>query len=168
MFELDFFTNSGCFTNFQWPVTSDSSALSAPTPESTLQFAIPEQNSTGTSSGCEDFMANDWLLWNQGPSNSIPPLVRHNVETLLRVMKTWPKSLAKGFQTPPMFHFTHVQPETQLPLMANCVSITKMWASHSDGGAEIVQQRVVQEMRSIFEEVRSLTQLSFYRKQVGC
>ncbi|KAF2478214.1 uncharacterized protein BDR25DRAFT_206563 [Lindgomyces ingoldianus] len=101
-------------------------------------------------------ISDDWLLWNPGPGGSIPPLVRHSMETLLRVMKTWPKTLAKGFQTPPMLHFTHIHPDTRLLPLSNCITVTKMWAGQSGRTTEIVRQTVVQEMRTLFERYRSM------------
>jgi hypothetical protein len=54
-----------------------------------------------------------WLLWPNGPTHNAP-LVRHSMQTLLRVIKTWPHILAKGFQTPPVLHHTHSDPTTIL------------------------------------------------------
>ena len=137
------------FAGFQWSFPATTNSLPAPT-----QFDVePALTSSGTSPGSGDFTSDDWLLWNPGPSHTTPPLVRHSMETLLRVMKTWPKMLAKGFQTPPMLHFTNTLPDTMLQPMANCVTVAKMWAGQSDGATEIVRQTVIQEMRSLFEQV---------------
>ncbi|ORY11787.1 hypothetical protein BCR34DRAFT_314105 [Clohesyomyces aquaticus] len=103
-----------------------------------------------------DFESDDWLLWRPGPKSSTPPLVRHSMETLLRVIKTWPKTLVKGLQTPPMLHFSHVDPTTRFRPMANCIAITAMWTGQSDGATDIVRQTVLQEMRSLFEQYRSM------------
>lgn len=112
----------------------------------------PEQTSSTTTPESRDY-GNDWLLWNPGSPNTTPPLVKHSMETLLRVMKTWPKMLAKGLQTPPMFHFSHVDQATILRPMENCIRLARMWASQSNSAIEVVRQTIVQEMRTLFEQV---------------
>lgn len=93
-------------------------------------------------------------------------LVKHSMETLLRVMKTWPRALAKGIQAPPMLHFTHTQPSTIIWPMKNCISIAEMWVGQSESTAEIVRHTVLQEMRVLFKQVsdgcRVLTHIDLY------
>ncbi|KAH7118740.1 hypothetical protein B0J11DRAFT_74339 [Dendryphion nanum] len=103
----------------------------------------------------DNFGSNDWLLWNQGPLQTTPPLVRHSMETLLRVMKTWPGMLAKEFQAPPILHFSHSNLDTRLPPMANCITVAKMWANQAEGETELIRQVIIQEMRVLFEQHRS-------------
>lgn len=96
----------------------------------------------------------DWLLWSRGNAHHTPPLVKHSMETLLRVMKTWPRMLAKGFQSPPFLHSTHVHPVSQLRPMANCAVIARLWSTSGD--SIHVRQTIVQEMRMIFASYRTL------------
>jgi hypothetical protein len=137
-------TDKDPFANYQWstntiPVT---------------QYDVDTSNtSSETSPECGNFDFDGWLLWNPGPAKSTPLLVQHSMETLLKVIKTWPKMLAKGFQVPPMLHVSHTHHDTMLQPMANCVTISKMWAGQSDGASEIVRQTIIQEMRSLFQRV---------------
>jgi len=75
------------------------------------------------------------------------------METLLRVMKTWPRTLAKGVQAPIMLHWTATDPAIILPPLANCVTICQMWASQPEGSSEIVRRTVIREIQAIFEQV---------------
>ncbi|KAH7356346.1 hypothetical protein BKA66DRAFT_473686 [Pyrenochaeta sp. MPI-SDFR-AT-0127] len=107
-----------------------------------------------------EFNDHDWLLWSKGHADSTPPLVRHSMETLLRVMKTWPRTLAKGFQTPPFLHNTHTNPKTILQPMINCIAISKLWSNQGEGASEPIRQTILQEMRLIFENYRLLDERS--------
>ncbi|KAF2108616.1 hypothetical protein BDV96DRAFT_255835 [Lophiotrema nucula] len=141
-----------------WPFATTIDTLSGPlaAPANAFNFALSAESS-GTSPDSGDFSSpDDWLLWNTSAPQSTPPLVKHSMETLLRVMKTWPKALAKGFQAPPMLHFTHAHPDTALRPMANCIALTKVWASQSVGASEMVRQAIIQEMRGLFESYRTL------------
>ncbi|KAF2653022.1 hypothetical protein K491DRAFT_695081 [Lophiostoma macrostomum CBS 122681] len=103
-----------------------------------------------------DLCLDDWPLWQNGPSNEISPLVRHSMETLLRVFRTYPKMLAKGFQAPPMCHFTHVQPPMIQCPMALCAEMARIWVNQTVGTTEMVRRTVLQEMRTLFEQYRSM------------
>jgi hypothetical protein len=143
-------TEKDPFANYQWPTNTIPNALERPA----IQYDMDTSNtSSETSPESGDFDLDGWLLWNPGPSKSTPLLVQHSMETLLKVIKTWPKMLAKGFQVPPMLHFSHTHPEKMLQPMANCVTLSKMWAGQSEGASEIVRQSIIQEMRSLFQRV---------------
>ncbi|KAF2195796.1 hypothetical protein K469DRAFT_544822 [Zopfia rhizophila CBS 207.26] len=151
---LNLLANKGPPGGLQLSFPPDTDSLLAP------EYPKAELNTAKTSSGatpddCE-FNSDDWLLWNPGPSGSTPPLVKHSMETLLRVMKTWPRMLAKEIQSPPMIHFSHADPSTVLQPMANCITIAKMWVGQSDASTEIVRQAVIQEMRALFETYRTM------------
>ncbi|KAF2734752.1 hypothetical protein EJ04DRAFT_552504 [Polyplosphaeria fusca] len=142
---------------FPWSVagTPDNqieACLTAPTPFLLEPGAICSE--TSTESG--DFGPNDWMLWNHGPPRSTPPLVKHSMETLLRVMKTWPKALGKGFQIPPMVHHSNVRLPTMFPPVANCITMAKIWAGQGEGSADVVRQAIIQEMRVLFQQYRSM------------
>lgn len=99
----------------------------------------------------------DWLLWSKDCSHHAPPLVKQSMKTLLRVMKTWPRILAKGFQSPPILHHTHTDPKTSLDSMRTCISISKLWASQPALLAtDYICQTILHEIRTIFVSYRSL------------
>jgi hypothetical protein len=109
--------------------------------------------SAPSSLSTNDYSQQNFPLWIPGTSTSAPPLVKHSMETLLRVIRTWPKALAKGMQVPPMFHFSNMHPDSMLWPMVNCVAIAKMWVGQSHDATENVRQAVLQEMRSLFGQV---------------
>ncbi|KAF2268876.1 C6 finger domain-containing protein [Lojkania enalia] len=111
------------------------------------------------SPGSNRLYSDDWMLWQPGPTQSTPPLVRHSMETLLRVMRTWPKTLAKGFQVPPMLHFTHTRPDTILQPISSCIRLAKMWSDQSEGATEIIRDIIIQEMRILFDKARAFRSL---------
>lgn len=113
------------------------------------------QDSSESTPRSLDFRVDDWFLFNPSPSSFAPPLAKHSMETLLRVIRTWPSMLAKELQTPPILHSSHVCAETRLKPLANCTTITKMWAGQSTGASEIVRQTVLQELRTLLGQVRS-------------
>jgi hypothetical protein len=101
-----------------------------------------------------DFDPLDYALWNMGPSKSTPALVTHSMQLLFRVIRTWPKTLAKEVQAPPMFHPFNTEPSTMLWPMVKCVAVAKLWAGQPKGTADIVRQAVLQEMRLLLGQVR--------------
>lgn len=108
---------------------------------------VPEVSNATTED--EHFGANEWVIWDQGPRESTSPIVKHTMNTLLRVMKTWPKMLAKGFQTPPMIHFSHLDPDNLLPSLASCITVARMWVNQSEGASEIIRRTVIRELQVI-------------------
>jgi hypothetical protein len=96
-----------------------------------------------------------WLQWPNGPTHNAP-LVRHSMQTLLRVIKTWPHILAKGFQTPPVLHHTHSDPITILQPIQDCITITKAWSAQTVHTTETVRNVIIREMRSLFSSYRTL------------
>ncbi|KAF2808058.1 uncharacterized protein BDZ99DRAFT_391543 [Mytilinidion resinicola] len=117
---------------------------------------------------------NDWTnLPFLEQLDSTPPLARHSMEVLLRVMKTWPKMLAKEFQPPPLLHTSQmyhiltnqnprILPEQSAhPVpqpLANCFTISKMWAGQCEGASGIVTETVTKEMESLFEKYRTMNE----------
>jgi len=137
----------GLLLNLPWTIPTYQQPLPSFDPQLVLHM------NTDTPQCNDNFTSRDRLLWNPGPSGSTPPLVKQSMQTLLRVIKTWPKMLAKGLQTPPMIHFSHADPNTVLQPMANCIAIAKMWAGQSDGATKIIHQTIIQEMRWLFDQV---------------
>ena len=122
-------------------------------------YSFPDMGSLPSSSDGfgthenDSFSESDLLLCTGGLQQVPPPLVKHSMETLLRVMKTWPRALAKGLQAPIILHFTYMCPETMLPPLANCLKVAQMWVTEGEGSSEIVHRTVIREAQAIFEHV---------------
>ncbi|KAH7075053.1 hypothetical protein FB567DRAFT_596995 [Paraphoma chrysanthemicola] len=101
------------------------------------------------------FLDNDWLLYPQKSTRHVPLLARHSMQTLLRVMKTWPSILAKGFQTPPILHASQTNPQNILQPMLACTTIAKAWSSQSPQDTDTVRESIILEMRLLFSTYRS-------------
>jgi hypothetical protein len=72
---------------------------------------------------------------------------------ILRVLRTWPRMMAKGFQLPPMFH-PALNTSEDLPVpLANCFTLTRMWDGQCKDSADIVQATIEQEMNRLLNEV---------------
>ncbi|PSN61532.1 hypothetical protein BS50DRAFT_153238 [Corynespora cassiicola Philippines] len=156
----------GAFPSLTWPFPNDPIA---PIDDPCTQYSPDSLDapllSNSTTPDSTEFILDiydpgdpDLLIWRSGAWSDPPPLVRRSMENLLCVMKTWPKMLAKGLQTPPMFHYSHTMPETMpenmRKPMANCVALAKMWVGQSTGACEMVRQAIMQEMRSLFEQYK--------------
>ncbi|CAN9196101.1 unnamed protein product [Alternaria alternata] len=131
--------NSDPFLSSMESQVTESSAMTGPN-------SIPEHA----------FPSSGWLLWPHGQTQNTPPLVRHSMQTLLCVIKTWPRMLAKGFQTPPILHHTHTNPKTILRPMQDCTFITKAWSSQTVHDTETVRDAILHSMRSLFSTYRTL------------
>lgn len=88
-----------------------------------------------------------------------PSLVRHSMEFILRVLRTWPRMMAKGVQLPPMIHPTQSPSVTKSKWLSNCYTIVKMWFGQCPGTSEIVQGTVKREMEEIMSTVCPLLRL---------
>lgn len=82
-----------------------------------------------------------------------PVLVRHSMEILLRVLRTWPRMLAKGTQTPPLIHESQVKEGKLRKSMANCFTLARMWDGQYPGAADIVGETIKKEVYGIMETV---------------
>jgi hypothetical protein len=98
-------------------------------------------------------IGDGWILSLLPQADTTPPLVRHSMERLLRVIRTWPRILAKELQLPPMIHPSQVPHSTLPQPLAICFTICKMWAGQCDGASEIIQDTVRKEMKSLFDRV---------------
>jgi len=137
-----------------YPDPFDQSARAFSVPATQFDPVVGQIASDQSSPDANDYNPRDYWLWNTGATKNTPALVTHSMENLLRVMRTWPKALAKGLKTPPMFHISNTHPGSMLWPLVNCVAIAKMWAGQSDGACtEIVRRAALQEMRSLFERV---------------
>ncbi|KAH8634238.1 hypothetical protein IG631_09638 [Alternaria alternata] len=148
-------TGQGALSSFT-PLCADGSALSSMTLDqvypgivgSSLEHTAHLPDSFGWDVEIDHSGINqdDWRLWKPGSTVALPPLAKHSMENLLRVMKTWPKMLTKGFQAPPMFHYTHVFPNHTATSIANCITLAKAWVHQTDGDNGRIQEAIRQEM----------------------
>ncbi|KAH8666355.1 hypothetical protein BX600DRAFT_270749 [Xylariales sp. PMI_506] len=93
---------------------------------------------------------DDWMLAIM-PRPVVPDtrqLVQHSMRTIFRVLRSWPRMLAKGFQLPPIMHFSQFKSGTLRPL-ANCIALCKMWSGQCEGTGPIVVDAVRKEMDNI-------------------
>lgn len=153
------------FTSFTWPfpdgtydASLDLSRIQHTSSSSDASLVSVEDATAGcdVDFGLPHSSDDRWFLWSPGPTGTTPPLVKHSMENLLRVMKTWPSMLAKGLQPPPMLHSTHTSPENLQKPMVNCVALARMWAGQGEGASECVRRAVLQEMRFLFETVSGI------------
>ena len=117
----------------------------------TLSFIDTTRTTSVTSP--EMTIGDNWMLPLLPPADTTPPLVRHSMEVLLRVLRTWPRILAKEFELPPMIHTSQISCGTIPQPLANCFALCKMWAGQYDGASEIVKDTVLKEMKFIFDRV---------------
>jgi hypothetical protein len=102
------------------------------------------------------FPRSDRSLWSHGSTSDIPPLARNSMQTLLRVIKTWPRMLAKGFQSPAMLHYSHINPKTILQPMQDCIVVAKLWSSQTVHDTDAVRDVIIHNMRLLFSTHRDL------------
>ncbi|KAI0129492.1 hypothetical protein BJ170DRAFT_275965 [Xylariales sp. AK1849] len=81
-------------------------------------------------------------------------LVKHSMRTVFRVLRSWPRMLAKGFQVPPMIHFLQFKDGPPRP-MANCITLCNMWSGQCDSAAAIVEDAVRKEVDIILGKYRT-------------
>ena len=91
-------------------------------------------------------------------STETPKLVRHSMELILRILRTWPRMLAKEIQTPPMIHPSQLSEPVKTGILSNCITLVKMWYGQCSGATEIVQDTVKREMQELINTVGSLIQ----------
>ena len=118
---------------------------------SLITFGDRDENlaSTGTFGRVDQPNTLDLL-----PSSATTPrLVRHSMELILRILRTWPRMLAKDIQLPPIIHATQVSEQFKTGTIANCITLAKMWHGQCLGAAEIVQDTVKREMQDLINTV---------------
>lgn len=160
--------SSGNFTGLLLPDRNPVDDFPLPFPSGSEEAS----NSISSTLGCIDpphtsslpspeiSIGDDWMLPLLPPADAAPPLARHSMEVLLRVLRTWPRILAKEFQLPPMIHPSQVAHRTLPQPLANCFTLCKMWAGHWDGASEMVRDTVLKEMKSLFERYQILDEAS--------
>lgn len=121
-----------------------------------LQHCDEDVNFLRNLQGNTDLIHFDpWLLASLNPQDTTPPLAKHSMQTLLRVLRTWPSMLAKGFQAPPIFHHSIRDDECNVAQpLANCCTLTRMWYLQQEGSSSIVQETITRELKIILANVR--------------
>lgn len=108
---------------------------------------------------------DSWDLMSLNSHDTTPILAKHSMQSLLRIFRTWPGMLAKGYQYPLIFHHSVRESEGPVPTpLANCCTLVKMWY-HQHEGNSIVNEAIIKEMGIILNTVRSPI---FYYIQVRC
>ncbi|KAG0649493.1 Ergochrome cluster transcriptional regulator [Hyphodiscus hymeniophilus] len=104
-------------------------------------------------------LSNDWMIpFLSEPSlcDTTPLLAKHSMKTLLRLFRTWPRMIVKGFQLPPIFHPSMATSENALTQpLSNCFAIVRMWDGQSDGASGIVMETVLKETKIIFTNIQT-------------
>src|SRR5690242_12903407 len=136
---------------WEFPITSSSTMPALP---ATVVSARPEIIDYQLPSA-QRSLYHGWLLDPQNSTFQIPSLTRQSMQTLLRIIKTWPRMLAKGFQTPPFLHTTQINPETVLQPMISCTAITIAWSSQTAQSTHSVRESILFEMRHLFSTYRT-------------
>jgi hypothetical protein len=101
-----------------------------------------------------DSISDQWVMSLLPSIDTTPTLAKHSMEVLLRVIGTWPHMMAKEFQLPPIIHASQVSRKSRPLPLANCFTLVKMWHGQCHGTSTIVQDTVVKEMKTLFENVR--------------
>jgi hypothetical protein len=101
-----------------------------------------------------DIMENQWAPQLM-PTPVTPPLAKHSMEFIFRVLRTWPGIVASEVQLPPIIHISQIS-NSSLPLpLANCFTVAKMWDGQRPGAENLVHHTAVNEMTCLFIEVRT-------------
>lgn len=94
----------------------------------------------------------DLLPWpNQRPKSYSPG----TVQFLSRVLKTYPYMMVESGKLPPIIHPAQLAGSSIPKPLANCLTLTRMWEGHAQGGAGIVRDTVKGEMERLFREASS-------------
>ncbi|KAH6889444.1 hypothetical protein B0T10DRAFT_513959 [Thelonectria olida] len=85
------------------------------------------------------------------PSSDV--VVKHTMHFVIRVLKSWPRLMAAHDtdQLPPILHRLQLSEGVPTPL-ANCYTLVKMWAGHTDGSRSLVRDTILQEVRRLLDE----------------
>jgi hypothetical protein len=109
-------------------------------------------------------LTNDWIIplsTYSSHTDTTPLLAKHSMQVLLRLFRTWPRMVVKGFQLPPIFHQSITSSHKPLPqLLSNCFTLARMWDGQCDGASAMVQETVLKETKTIFSNVGPVTFVS--------
>lgn len=107
-----------------------------------------------TNSGRELSTIADLGLLQSIPSQATTPTrTKHSMELMFRILRTWPRKMAKDIELPPIIHPSQVSDGIMATLLSNCFTLAKMWHGQCSGASEIVQSTVRKEMNGILTSV---------------
>ncbi|ETS78237.1 hypothetical protein PFICI_10299 [Pestalotiopsis fici W106-1] len=119
----------------------------------TTPSAVPHPSPSGD--GLDEWSSQS--VGRPGPHGG-DAVLKHSMRTIFRVLRSWPRMLAKEFQLPPIIHPLQFKEGTPRPL-ANCIALCKIWSGQCDasvgpgiGGA------VREELEVIFNKHRTYDQ----------
>lgn len=78
---------------------------------------------------------------------------QHSMEFLCRVLRTYPRMMARSENVPPIIHPMQVSAEDMALPLANCFALAKMWEGSAQPAGELVKQTIQREMERLFNEV---------------
>jgi hypothetical protein len=90
------------------------------------------------------------------PVQETPDLIRHSMEYIFRILRTWPRMVAKGVQLPPIIHPLQGPSPDGSKRLSNCFAVARMWYGQLPGTRELVQDTARGEIREILSSVRDL------------
>jgi hypothetical protein len=94
-----------------------------------------------------------WLYPYVEDSPAKHTVLNHSMEYLCRVLRTYPKMMARKEQVPPIIHPMQVSAgDISLPL-ANCFTLAKMWEGSAEPAGELIEQTIKREVERLFNEV---------------
>lgn len=82
-------------------------------------------------------------------------MLEHSMQFLCRVLRTYPRMMARQERVPPVIHPMQVTSENITLPLANCFTLVKMWESNGQTASELIEQTIKREMQKLFEEVCS-------------
>ena len=77
----------------------------------------------------------------------------HSMEFLCRVLRTYPRMMARSENVPPIIHPIQVSAEDMALPLANCFTLAKMWEGSARPAGDLVDQTIKREMERLFSEV---------------
>lgn len=135
-----------------WDMLDTSAFLSPPCDSAAL---VPSDNAHVYPPDLMNEIPSSLSLPRSTAESPAAALANHSMEFIFRVLRSWPRMLAEGFQTPPFMHHSHIANTKSLPQpLANCFTLVKMWHGQCKGAEDMVHQLVVKEVNSLLTKVR--------------
>jgi len=94
-----------------------------------------------------------WLYPYVEDSPAKHTVLNHSMEYLCRVLRTYPKMMARNEQLPPIIHPMQVSTGDISQPLANCFTLAKMWEGSAEPAGELIEQTIKREMERLFNEV---------------
>lgn len=89
------------------------------------------------------------------PLQTPKELSPHMMQYLSRILKSYPKMMARKGNLPPIVHFVQLRDEKLPVALANCASLVLMWEGRASGSEAIILETMKREMDRLFKEVLS-------------